>query len=135
MQTLSGLVLDIKRKGSPEVHAPDTLSNRKSMAIQHLLNTFLCLNVVHFVVLMTLAHLECRKNAVVMSASSGHGSLNISHDLDKDQPSSAKSPENTLLEGFSVVHQTIRLLSTPSYEHYKASFLRRRTARSEFEFG
>lgn len=95
MQTLSGLVLDIKRKGSPEVHAPDTPSDGKSMAIQRLLNTFLCLNVVHFVALMTLAHLEHRKNAAVVSASSGHSSLNISHDLDEVHPSSPKRPENT----------------------------------------
>jgi hypothetical protein len=95
MQTLSGLVLDTKRKGSPEEHVPDTPSDGESMAIQRLLNIFLCLNVVHFVALMALAHLERQKNAAATSAPSGHGSLNISHDLDEDQPSPPKSPENT----------------------------------------
>jgi hypothetical protein len=115
MQTLSGLILDNKYKGSLEERAPDTPSGGESRAIQRLLNTFLCLNVVHFVALVTLAHLDRRKKAAATSAPSGHGSLGISDDLDEDQPSSPESPGHVRgVEG--LLTSTRRRYSTTSRE-------------------
>jgi hypothetical protein len=85
MQTLAGLVLDTKPQGSPmEEPLSDNL-----VAIQYLLNAFLCLNVFQFMALMVLAHLDKRKKAAAAVANiHGYPSEAVPEDFDVDDPSS-----------------------------------------------
>ena len=70
MQTLAGLALDTEHQRLPGKDTPDA----PSRSIQHLLNTFVLLNIFHFLALIALAHLDRRRKAVIASVASLHGS-------------------------------------------------------------
>jgi hypothetical protein len=89
MQTLAGLALDT-RQGSPANVTPGVPSRGGLMAIQHLLNTFVVLNIFHFLALMALAHLDRRRKAAVTSAASMHDEI-VQDDLYEEHTGSPKT--------------------------------------------
>lgn len=89
MQTLAGLALDTQQ-GSPGNVTPGVPSRGSLVAIQHLLNTFVVLNIFHFLALMALAHLDRRRMAAVASAASMHDEI-VPDDLYEEHTGSPKS--------------------------------------------
>jgi len=74
MQTLAGLTLDTEpQRSSPGKAALEAPSRSGIPAIQRLLNTFLFLNVLHFLTLVALSYLDRRRKAALASAMSIHG--------------------------------------------------------------
>jgi hypothetical protein len=69
MQTFAGLALDTKRKASPEQGAPKFPTSGGLTAIQYLLNIFLVLNILQFLSLVGLAHLDQRRKLTAAAAS------------------------------------------------------------------
>jgi hypothetical protein len=97
MQTLAGLALDTERQRSPGEVAPGIPSLGGLAAIQHLLNTFVVLNVFQFLVLIALAHLDRQRKATATSVASIHESHDeiTPDDLYEDRSDSPKSAEYT----------------------------------------
>ena len=98
MQTLAGLALDSKRQV--------LLQKRPSelVAIQYLLNTFLCLNVCQFMVLILLAHLDRQKKAAAAVIST-HGYSDGLLPEDKHQPNGTNDADYT--EGAVSIHLSL----------------------------
>jgi hypothetical protein len=99
MQTLAGLALDTKRKHSRGKDTPSVPSPGDLTAIQYLLNAFMLLNIFQFMVLMTLAHLDRRRKAALVTIADIYGSSDETTpgNFDEDQSSSPKSvdyPDN-----------------------------------------
>lgn len=67
MQTFVGLTLDTTLKGSPEGGIP---SRSGLAAIQYVLNAFLVLNILQFIALVGLAHLDRRRKLAIAVATS-----------------------------------------------------------------
>jgi hypothetical protein len=86
MQTFAGLTLDTKRKSSPEESAPNVPSRSGLMAIQYLLNAFLVLNILQFLALVGLAHLDRRRKLAIAAATSigTHGEVRPSDEFGPD---------------------------------------------------
>jgi len=92
MQTFAGLVLDTNSTSSPGKDNTDSPSRGGLAAIQHLLNTFLFLNISQLLALMALAHLDRQRKAAVALAASIDGSLgeSMSNEFYEDESSSPK---------------------------------------------
>jgi hypothetical protein len=98
MQTLAGLALDTKHdtkhQGSTGESMPGGPSHGSQRAVQHLLNAFAMLNVLHFLSLFFLAHLDRRKKAA--QAAEFIPSIHVSHgEIMTNDANQPKSTNNT----------------------------------------
>jgi hypothetical protein len=88
MQTLAGLALDVKHHDSQGEYP----SSSSLVAIQHLLNIFVCLNIFQFLMLIALGYLYRRREAVAAVAGTyGSPGETMLEEFDEDQESSPKS--------------------------------------------
>ena len=94
MQTLAGLALDAERRHSSGKDAPEAPSRGGQSAIQNLLNTFAVLNVLHFLTLIALGHLDRRRKAAIGPVHRSSSELR-SNDFNADQSGSPKSADYT----------------------------------------